>query len=144
MPAFLQTGTSSSSLIGREASEMSVSPAQNFSKPPPVPEVPTVIFTPGFSPWKFSAAASAKGATVLDPSILMVPDSSPVLALALPPPLSSSSPQAVAALGQRGQEIQLANRESQRFSACKREVFRGADLELSYDHGSRLCHPTPQ
>ncbi len=26
---------------------MSVSPAQNFSKPPPVPEVPTVIFTSG-------------------------------------------------------------------------------------------------
>jgi hypothetical protein len=41
-------------LIGREASEMSVSPAQNFSKPPPVPEVPTVIFTPGFSAWKAS------------------------------------------------------------------------------------------
>ena len=36
--AFSQTGTSSSSLIGREASEMSVSPAQNFSKPPPVPD----------------------------------------------------------------------------------------------------------
>ena len=33
---------------------MSVSPAQNFSKPPPVPEVPTVIFTSGFSPWKAS------------------------------------------------------------------------------------------
>ena len=30
---------------------MSVSPAQNFSKPPPVPEVPTVIFTSGFSAW---------------------------------------------------------------------------------------------
>ena len=27
---------------------MSVSPAQNFSKPPPVPEMPTVIFTSGF------------------------------------------------------------------------------------------------
>ena len=38
MPAFSQTGASSSSLIGREASEMSVSPAQNFSKPPPVPD----------------------------------------------------------------------------------------------------------
>ena len=33
---------------------MSVSPAQNFSKPPPVPEVPTVIFTFGFSPWNAS------------------------------------------------------------------------------------------
>ena len=41
--------TSSSSLIGREASEMSVSPAQNFSKPPPVPDSPTVTLTSGFS-----------------------------------------------------------------------------------------------
>ena len=31
----------SSSSIGREASEMSVSPAQNFSKPPPVPDSET-------------------------------------------------------------------------------------------------------
>ena len=47
-PSFLHIGTSSSSLIGREASEMSVSPAQNFSKPPPVPDVPTVILTSGY------------------------------------------------------------------------------------------------
>ena len=47
---------------------MSVSPAQNFSKPPPVPEVPTVIFTFGFSPWKASWAACANGAIVLEPS----------------------------------------------------------------------------
>ena len=46
-PFFLQTGTSSSGLIGREASEMSVSPAQNFSNPPPVPDVPTETFTFG-------------------------------------------------------------------------------------------------
>jgi hypothetical protein len=44
-------------LIGREASEMSVSPAQNFSKPPPVPEMPTEILTSGFSSLKSSAAA---------------------------------------------------------------------------------------
>ena len=37
--------------IGREALEMSVSPLQNFWNPPPVPEVPTVTFTSGFSPW---------------------------------------------------------------------------------------------
>ena len=60
-PAFSQTGTSSSSLIGREASEMSVSPAQNFSKPPPVPDWPTEIFTSGFSSLKSSAAAWANG-----------------------------------------------------------------------------------
>ena len=56
IPFFLQIGASSSSLIGREASEMSVSPAQNFSKPPPVPEVPTEIWTSGFCPWNCSAA----------------------------------------------------------------------------------------
>jgi hypothetical protein len=76
-PFFWQTGASSSGLIGRDASEMSVSPAQNFSKPPPVPEVPTVICTPEFSSWNSSAAASANGATVEEPSIAIVPDSSP-------------------------------------------------------------------
>ena len=60
-PFFLQTGTSSSGLIGRDASEMSVSPAQNFSKPPPVPDSPTVILTSGFSSLKSSAAAWANG-----------------------------------------------------------------------------------
>ena len=59
--AFSQTGTSSSSLIGREALEMSVSPAQNFSKPPPVPDWPTEIFTSGLSSLKSSAAAWANG-----------------------------------------------------------------------------------
>ena len=71
MPFFLQVGTSSSGSIGREASEMSVSPAQNFSKPPPVPDSPTVTLTPGFSPWKPSAAAWANGKTVLEPSIVI-------------------------------------------------------------------------
>ena len=37
---------------------MSVSPAQNFSKPPPVPEIPTVTLTSGFSSRNSSAAAS--------------------------------------------------------------------------------------
>jgi len=36
----------SSSSIGREALERSVSPRQNRSKPPPVPEMPTVTFAP--------------------------------------------------------------------------------------------------
>ena len=43
-PFSSQTGTSSSSLIGREASEMSVAPVQNTSKPPPVPDWPTVTW----------------------------------------------------------------------------------------------------
>ncbi len=59
-PPFLQS-TSSSSLIGREASEMSVSPAQNFSKPPPVPDWPTEICTPLFCDMNCSAAACANG-----------------------------------------------------------------------------------
>jgi hypothetical protein len=91
-PFFSQIGTSSSSSIGREAVEMSVSPAQNFSKPPPVPDWATEMRTPGFSPWNASWAAWANGPTVLDPSIRMVPDRSPPP----PPPFpeSSSSPQA--------------------------------------------------
>ncbi len=74
---------------------MSVSPAQNFSKPPPVPEVPTVICTSGFSSLNSSAAACANGATVEEPSMAILPDRSPP-----PPPplpeaeLSSSPPQA--------------------------------------------------
>ena len=59
--ALLADGASSSGLIGREASEMSVSPAQNFSKPPPVPDWPTEIFTSGLSSLKSSAAAWANG-----------------------------------------------------------------------------------
>src|SRR6266540_1678841 len=61
------------SLMGRDASEMSVSPPQNFSKPPPVPEVPTVTWTPEFCCWNMSAADSLSGATVLEPSMLMAP-----------------------------------------------------------------------
>jgi hypothetical protein len=73
-------------LIGREASEMSVSPAQNFSKPPPVPEEPTVIFTFGLSSLNSSAAACAYGRTVLEPSREILPLRSPPPP---PPPLSS-------------------------------------------------------
>src|SRR3954452_16903394 len=85
---------------------MSVSPAQNFSKPPPVPDVPTVIFTFGFWPWNCSAAACAKGPTVLEPSILMLPERSPP-----PPPLPplSSLPQALAP---RARAPQAANARS--------------------------------
>ncbi len=57
--------------IGREASEMSVSPLQNFWNPPPVPEVPTVTLVPGVAFWNSSATASVTGATVLDPSTVI-------------------------------------------------------------------------
>src|SRR5512147_3181981 len=50
---------------------MSVSPRQNFLKPPPVPEIPTVTFTaPFLAFWYSSATASVTGKTVLEPSIL--------------------------------------------------------------------------
>ena len=42
IPLVCITGQVPTHLIGRDAFEMSVSSAQNFSKPPPVPEVPTV------------------------------------------------------------------------------------------------------
>ena len=74
---------------------MSVSPAQNFSNPPPVPDSPTVIFTSGFSCWNVSAAACANGKTVLEPSMLMLPLS--FWALSPPddePPPESSPPHA--------------------------------------------------
>ena len=50
---------------------MSVSPRQNFLKPPPVPEMPTVTLTsPFLAFWNSSATASVIGYTVLEPSIL--------------------------------------------------------------------------
>ena len=58
---------------------MSVSPAQNFSKPPPVPDWPTVTWTLGCSSLKSSPAASAKGKTVEEPSIRIVPESSSLI-----------------------------------------------------------------
>ena len=69
---------------------MSVSPAQNFSKPPPVPDVPTETLTSGFSAMKRSATASVSGPTVLEPSMRIVPESA-----AVSPPLvvsDASSP----------------------------------------------------
>ena len=72
MPAALQSSISFFR-IGREASEMSVSPRQNFLKPPPVPEMPTVTLTAPFLDfWKSSATASVIGNTVLEPSILTI------------------------------------------------------------------------
>ena len=69
-----RTPPSSSSLIGRDASDRSVSPLQNFLKPPPVPEMPTVTWTPGLAAPKASAAAVVSGPTVEEPSAEMVPD----------------------------------------------------------------------
>ena len=59
--------------IGREAFERSISLRQNRSKPPPVPEMPTVTRAFLFFFWKPSAAAIAYGPTVLEPSAVTVP-----------------------------------------------------------------------
>src|SRR5687767_10524872 len=73
MPDFWQAATSVS-LIGREASAISISPRQNFWKPPPVPEMPTVTRVPGLAFWNSSATASLIGNTVLEPSSVTRPD----------------------------------------------------------------------
>ncbi len=63
----------SSVRIGREAPVMSVSPRQNFLKPPPVPERPTVTrVLPAAAIWNSSAMASEIGNTVDEPSIRTV------------------------------------------------------------------------
>src|SRR5688572_26952639 len=70
MPALVQASTSAA-LIGLDALEMSVSLRQNFWKPPPVPEEPTVTRVPALARWNSSATASVIGKTVLDPSMVM-------------------------------------------------------------------------
>src|SRR3989304_736947 len=65
----------SESAIDLDASLMSVSPAQNFLKPPPVPLIPTVTLTLGYFFWNSSPTASLMGNTVLEPSALTVPES---------------------------------------------------------------------
>src|SRR4029450_9542140 len=86
----------SSSLMAREASEMSVSPLQNLVKPPPVPEVPTVTLTPDCSLLNSSVMASLMGATVEEPSTTMLPV---MIVPPAPPPASPSPPPAVATTG---------------------------------------------
>src|SRR5688572_17950845 len=70
---FLRQSSISLLRIGRDALDMSVSPRQNFLKPPPVPEMPTVtLMAPRFAFWNSSATASVIGNTVLEPSSLIV------------------------------------------------------------------------
>ena len=65
----------SESLMGREASLIWVSPRQNFSKPPPVPEKATFTRTSETYP-NSSAIASAMGNTVEEPSMRISPERS--------------------------------------------------------------------
>ena len=76
MPAALQA-SASSSLILREASEMSVSPAQNFLKPSPVPGPSTVKVKPGLAAAKASATPVEIGSTVDEPETLIAPVTAP-------------------------------------------------------------------
>ena len=52
---------------------MSVSPTVNCLNPPPLPEIPTLTSTSGATLLNSSATASVIGATVLEPSISIVP-----------------------------------------------------------------------
>ena len=101
IPFFSQIAISSSS-IGREALEMSVSPMQNFSKPPPVPEVPTETLTSEFSPLNSSPAAEVSGSTVDEPSTTTSPDapsSPPLVAGSLLPPQAARPRESTSAAG---------------------------------------------
>ena len=61
MPALAQISISLLRM-GREAPEISTSPRQNFLKPPPVPEMPTVTrIAPRLEIWNSSATASVTG-----------------------------------------------------------------------------------
>src|SRR3954454_1062553 len=80
MPAALQVAASSS-LILRDASEMSVSPAQNFLNPSPVPGPSTVYVKPELDAASASATAVEIGSTVDEPETLIEPETA---AAALP------------------------------------------------------------
>jgi len=64
----------SASLIWREASEMSVSPAQNSLKPSPVPGPSTVTDTSGATSSNSSATRIEIGSTVDEPEMFTEPD----------------------------------------------------------------------
>ena len=83
MPAAWHSAASSS-LILREASEMSVSPAQNFLKPSPVPGPSIVYLKSGLLAASASATPVEIGSTVDEPETLIEPVTAPpVAALAL-------------------------------------------------------------
>src|SRR5918993_2427562 len=85
-PFSLQTSNSSAS-IGLEASEIWVSPWQKASNPSLVPAPPTSMRASGFSSRNSSAAAWVIGCTVLEPSMLILPETFPPPPPWLPPAL---------------------------------------------------------
>ena len=91
MPLAAQV-SASSSLMGRLASEMSVSPSQNTANPSPVPGPLTVTCIAEPASSASSATFSETGWTVDDPEMFTAPSPPEEEA----PSSSSSSPQAVA------------------------------------------------
>ncbi len=67
----------SSSLMAREASLMSVSPAQKRAKPSPVPGPSTLMATLGFCSLKSSLTRVEMGSTVEEPEMTISPEMSP-------------------------------------------------------------------
>ncbi len=82
MPAALQAAASSS-LILRDASEMSVSPAQKRLKPSPVPGPSIVGLKSGFDAMNASATPVEMGSTVDEPETLIEPE--------IPPPVGAEA-----------------------------------------------------
>ncbi len=104
---------------------MSVSPRQNFWKPPPVPEMPTVTRTPGVTFWNSSATASLMGKTVLEPSRVTVaapPDRPP--SLLWPPPPQPATATVLSTTKSRESCMRSGYRGpvSPQFPSCKFDV----------------------
>ncbi len=87
--------SASSSLIGRLASEMSVSPSQKTANPSPVPGPLTVTCTAEPASSASSATFSETGCTVDEPEMFTEPSTS-VMAPPSPPPVVSSISSVVA------------------------------------------------
>ena len=79
MPEASHAATSSS-LIGRDASETSISPAQNCANPSPVPGPSTVIARSGFSSENAAPTAAEIGSTVDEPETAIDPETDPASA----------------------------------------------------------------
>ena len=99
---------------------MSVSPPQNRSKPPPVPEMPTVTLTPECSLLEALAAACDQGPTVVEPSTSIGPER--------PPPLPARPRGRVPAAPSAGTS---RRRRSRRASTAKSQRQRNLRLDRS-------------
>ena len=117
---------------------MSVSSAQNFVNPPPVPDSLTLMSTPGWSLLNSSAAASEIGRTVLDPSITI----EPVRAAWLAPALAAvvGAPAEAAVVGAAADGAVLAPPDEQAASA-KVAIAARAPIRLVIDADTMVFPP---